>query len=82
MESFQCNYELNPVYREQLVKNGLVISGETADGGARIVELPENRFYIGTGFLPQLNSTPDRPHPLFVSFIKAASKTKKAERQT
>ena len=70
-ESFQCNYELNPEYRERLESHGLKVSATSENGGARIIELPESRFFIGTGFLPQLNSKPGKPHPIFTSFLKS-----------
>jgi len=69
-ESFQCNYELNPEYRERLESCGLRVSGTSEDGGTRIVELPQNRFFIGTGFIPQMNSKPGKPHPLFIAFLR------------
>jgi CTP synthase len=40
-EPFNCNYELNPAFRGRLESNGLKVSGESADGGARIIELPD-----------------------------------------
>ena len=72
-ESFQCNYELNPEYRESLESYGLKVSGINDNGRARIIELPDKRFFIATGFLPQLNSKPDKPHPLFIAFLRAMS---------
>lgn len=69
-EPFQCNYELNPEYREKLESYGLRVSGTSVEGGARIVELPENYFFIATGFLPQMNSKPEKPHPLFIAFLR------------
>jgi CTP synthase len=79
-EAFNCNYELNPQYREKLETAGLRVSGvsETSaaghTGGARIIELPDNPFFIATGFLPQISSTEDQPHPLFVAYLEAALK--------
>ncbi|MFH1032113.1 MAG: hypothetical protein V1767_06095 [Chloroflexota bacterium] len=72
-EAFNCNYELNPVYRKKLEASGLKVSGVSADGGARIIELLDHRFFIATGFLPQLSSEPTKPHPLIIAYIKAAS---------
>jgi len=71
-ETFTCNYELNPDYRGELEKAGMRVSGIGTHGGARIVELSDRAFYIGTGFLPQLSSEPGRPHPLVVAFLRAA----------
>ena len=75
-ESFSCNYELNPEYRSVLEKNGLIVSGVSQDGGARIVELAPN-WFVGTGFLPQLSSEPGKPHPLIVAYLQAALALKK-----
>jgi CTP synthase len=72
-ESFNCNYELNPEYREKLESHGLVVSGLSDNGRARIIEIPDKRFFMATGFLPQLNSTPAKPHPLFIAYLRAAS---------
>jgi CTP synthase len=76
-ELFTCNYELNTRFRETLENAGLRVAGETREGGIRIIELPGNRFFIGTGFLPQLSSEAGKPHPLIVAWLKAAVKYKK-----
>jgi CTP synthase (UTP-ammonia lyase) len=73
-ETFSCNYELNRVYRGILETTGLKVSGVSEDGGARIVELPDHRFFIATGFVPQLSSEEPRPHPLIVAYLAAAMK--------
>jgi CTP synthase len=73
-EPFTCNYELNPDYRDILEKAGLKVSGVSADGGARIIELPDYSFFIGTGFVPQLASRPNHPHPIIIAFLIAARK--------
>jgi len=36
------------------------------------VELHDNPFFVGVQFHPEFKSRPNRPHPLFVSFIRAA----------
>jgi CTP synthase len=73
-ESFNCNYELNPEYRGELECHGLLVSGLSDAGRARIIELPDKHFYVATGFLPQLNSKPDKPHPLFLSYLRSVRK--------
>ena len=73
-EKFSCNYELNPEYQPLLEKAGLMFSGLGQAGQARIVELPGKAFYLGTGFLPQLSSSPKNPHPLVIAFLHAALK--------
>jgi CTP synthase (UTP-ammonia lyase) len=74
LETFTCNYELNPIYRGTLEKTGLKVSGISEDGGARIIELPDHRFFVATGFVPQLSSEETRPHPLIVAYLEAAAK--------
>ena len=71
-EQFACNYGLNREYLEKLKERGVRITGVDADGDVRIVELPGHRFFIGTLFLPQLLSRPDRPHPLIMAYVRAA----------
>ena len=72
VEQFHCNYGLNPIYREQIGKRELKITGVDADGEVRIVELSHHRFFLATLFVPQLSSTRDMPHPLIGAFLKAA----------
>jgi CTP synthase (UTP-ammonia lyase) len=48
------------------------VTGTGPEGEARIVELPDHRFFIATLFLPQLSSTMERPHPLIVGYLRAA----------
>ena len=75
-EPFNCNYELNPSFRGQLESHGLKVSGVSADGSTRIIELPDHCFFIATGFLPQLSSEANKPHPLIVAYLKAALEPK------
>jgi CTP synthase (UTP-ammonia lyase) len=72
-ESYSCSYELNPEYQGRLVESGLTVSGVDDDGKARIIEVHNKRFFMGTGFLPQLNSSPENPHPLILAFLKSAA---------
>jgi CTP synthase len=76
-EPFTCNYELNPEYRGKLEAAGLKVSGVSADDGARIIELPDHVFFIGTGFVPHLASEPGHPHLMIAAFLKAAVQYKK-----
>jgi CTP synthase (UTP-ammonia lyase) len=71
-EAFNCNYELNPAFRETLESSGLRVSGVSEDGATRIVELPNQCFFIATGFQPQLTSEVTHPHPMVIAFLEAA----------
>ena len=74
IERFQCNYGLNEKYRNDLSDGKLKITGFDEDDNARIIEIPNHRFFIATLFLPQFTSKPGMSHPLILSFIKAAIK--------
>jgi len=71
-ERFFCRYGLNPAYLDVLVRHGLVVSGRDEHGEARIVELPDHPFYVGSLFQPELSSDPTFVHPLIRAFITAA----------
>ena len=43
-------------------------------GLAEIVEIPEHKWFVGVQFHPELKSTVENPHPLFVAFIAASLK--------
>jgi len=72
-ERHRHRYEFNNEYTKKFVDAGMVLSGLNPDAGlAEIVEIPGNRFFIGVQFHPEYKSTVENPHPLFVSFVKAA----------
>lgn len=76
-ERHRHRYEVNPEYVEQIEKAGLVFSGKSPSGKLmEIMELPESvhPFYLATQFHPEFQSAPLSPHPLFMSFVKAAKK--------
>ena len=76
-ERHRHRYEVNNDFRTVLTKHGMKLSGLSPDG--RIVEmceLPEHPFFIATQGHPELKSRPNRPHPLFKGFIRAAIEAK------
>ena len=71
-ERHRHRFELNNDYRPALEKAGMLCSGVSPDN--RLVEITEIKghpFMLGTQFHPEFLSRPNRPHPLFSSFIKA-----------
>jgi CTP synthase (UTP-ammonia lyase) len=72
-EGFHCSYELNPDFQETITTGGLRITGFGDRGEARIVELPDHRFFFASLFLPQHNSTAETPHPIVTAFLRAAA---------
>jgi len=72
-ERHRHRWEVNLKYRDELESKGLLISGVSPDGTlAEIVEIKDHPFFIGTQFHPELQSRPNRPHPLFITFIETA----------
>jgi CTP synthase len=72
-ERHRHRYEFNPRYEDELGGGGLVFSGKSPDGKfIEIVELPDHPWFLGCQFHPEFKSKPLDPHPLFVSFIRAA----------
>ena len=73
-ERHRHRYEFANAYRAPLEKAGLTLSGLSPDGRlVETIELSENTFYIGVQFHPEFKSRPNRPHPLFAGFIRAAA---------
>ena len=71
-ERHRHRYELNNEYLKDFESNGLVASGVNPDTKlVEIVELPGHSFFLGTQYHPELKSTVEKPHPLFVAFVKA-----------
>lgn len=74
-ERHRHRYEFNNIYREELVKCGLIISGVNPSRDlVEIIELANHPFFVGVQFHPEFQSRPTRPHPLFTALLKAASK--------
>jgi CTP synthase len=72
-ERHRHRYEVNINFREALEEKGMVFSGMSPDGRLpEIVEYKDHPWFIGVQFHPELKSKPFAPHPLFVSFVRAA----------
>ena len=56
-----------------MTENGLVVSGLSPDKKfVEMVELPDHPWFLGCQFHPEYKSRPTDPHPLFISYIRAA----------
>ncbi len=78
-ERHRHRYEFNNDFRETLTGAGLALTGLSPDGRlVEIVELPEHPWFVGVQFHPELKSRPNRAHPLFREFIRAAKNRKRA----
>ena len=72
-ERHRHRWEMNNKYLDLFEENGLMATGTNPDTGlVEIVEHKKHPFFIGVQYHPELKSTVDNPHPLFVKFIKAA----------
>ncbi len=81
-ERHRHRYEVNPAYHRTLEAVGLRFSGISPDGRlAEIIELPGHPFFMGSQFHPEFRSRPNRPHPLFAGFVKAAVARAEAREQ-
>ncbi len=76
-ERHRHRYEVNNSYRAEYEQHGMVLSGQSPDGHiVEMIELPEHLWYVACQFHPEFKSRPNRPHPLFKSFIEAAKKNR------
>ena len=74
-ERHRHRYEFNNDYRQQLEDNGMVFSGTSPDGRlVEMVEIPAKASLVACQFNPEFLSRPNRPQPIFKSFIEAALK--------
>lgn len=72
-ERHRHRYEFNNNFRTALTDAGLVLSGVAPDDSlVETVELSDRPFYVGVQFHPEFKSRPNKPHPLFKNFVKAA----------
>jgi len=72
-ERHRHRYEVNNLYRDQLVDAGLVVSGTFEQGRlVEIIELPGHPWFVASQFHPEFKSRPTRPAPLFRGFVGAA----------
>ena len=71
-ERHRHRYEFNNAYKSILEKNGLIISGSSADGTlVEVVELKDHPWFLGCQFHPEFTSKPVKGHPLFKDFVSA-----------
>ena len=72
-ERHRHRYEFNNDYLEQIENAGMIATGKNPDTNlVEIIEIPDHPWFVGTQYHPEYKSTVLNPHPLFVSFIKAA----------
>ena len=76
-ERHRHRYEVNIKYKSQFEKKGLIFSALSPDGALpEIIEFKNHPWFVGVQFHPEFKSRPFTPHPLFSSFVRAASKNR------
>lgn len=77
-ERHRHRYEFNGDFLERMEEGGLKATGRNPETGlVEIVEIPTHPFFIGVQFHPEYKSTPEKPQPIFVAFVKAAMEFRK-----
>ncbi len=72
-ERHRHRFEFNNAYRQAFEEHGMLFSGLSPDGRlVEIAELRDHPFMLASQFHPEFLSRPNRPHPLFVAFMRAA----------
>lgn len=74
-ERHRHRYEFNNEYRDVFLKGGMKLSGINIENNlVEIVEIENHKWFVAVQFHPELKSKPNRPHPLFVEFIRNSKK--------
>jgi len=80
-ERHRHRYEFNSKYKEDFTNAGMSLTGINPKSElVEIIELRDHPFFLGVQFHPELKSTVENPHPLFVAFVKATLKNKLNEK--
>ena len=78
-ERHRHRYEFNNDFLKEYERSGMQCVGRNPESDlVEIVEVPGLKWYIGTQFHPEYQSTVLHPHPLFVDFVKTAIENKAA----
>ncbi|HYO20925.1 MAG TPA: CTP synthase [Flavisolibacter sp.] len=72
-ERHRHRYEFNNKYLDLYEEAGMIASGRNPETGlVELMEISSHPFFIGCQYHPELKSTVESPHPLFVHFVGAA----------
>lgn len=71
-ERHRHRYEFNNKYLEAFENAGMISAGVNPETSlVEIMEIKDHKWFVGVQFHPEYSSTVLKPHPLFVSFVKA-----------
>lgn len=72
-ERHRHRYEFNNKYKTVMERKGIIFAGRNIQRGlVEIIEIKNHPWFVACQFHPEFKSKPDRAHPLFRDFIKAA----------
>ena len=74
-ERHRHRYEFNNKYLDIYKKSDMIPTGFNPETGlVEVVELKNHPWFVGVQYHPELKSTVENPHPLFVAFVNACLK--------
>ncbi|SDH98275.1 CTP synthase [Proteiniclasticum ruminis] len=74
-ERHRHRFEFNNYFVEEFEKAGMKFSGKNPQKNlVEIVEIPQLDWFVAVQYHPELKSRPNRPHPLFASFVEHSLK--------
>ena len=72
MERHRHRYEVNPKFKDDMMKKGLDVVGTSIDGKlVEMIEIPKHKWFLACQFHPEFTSNPRDGHPIFNSYIKS-----------
>ncbi len=72
IERHRHRYEVNPKYKNEMIKKGLDVVGTSIDGKlVEMIEIPNHKWFLACQFHPEFTSNPRDGHPIFNSYIKS-----------
>ena len=82
-ERHRHRYEVNNKFKEELEKQGLIISGMSPDNNLiEMIEIKDHPYFVASQFHPEFKSRPWEPAPMFKYFIEAASENNNSIKKT
>ena len=71
IERHRHRYEVNPKYKDDMIKKGLDVVGTSIDGKlVEMIEIPKHKWFLACQFHPEFTSNPRDGHPIFNSYVK------------
>ena len=72
IERHRHRYEVNPKYKDDMIKKGLDVVGTSIDGKlVEMIEIPKHKWFLACQFHHEFTSNPRDGHPIFNSYIKS-----------